>query len=110
MGILSSLFGIKKKENINDMPPIYGGDGLSEYSPAIINCASMDMANHLIDKFISEKCGTGWEKGIEFTIAAPDNSEKSLKAINIKQSNGAKACFYFDLSRPITNAMKMLGM
>ena len=46
----------------------------------------------------------------ELTIAAPDNSEKSLKAINIKQSNGAKACFYFDLSRPITNAMKMLGM
>lgn len=109
MGLLTFLFG-SKKSNFDDKPPIYGGDGLSDSSPAIINCASMDMAQHLMDQFMAEKCGTGWERGIEFTLGDPNNPKNNLKAITVKLSNGEITHFYFDLSRPVANAMKMLGL
>lgn len=110
MGLLSKLFGSKKTERPDDKLPIYGGDGMSALSPAIINCASMDMAQHLMDKFISENFGDGWSRGAEFTLESPDDPEKLLKAICVSRPDGSEGKFYFDLSRPFGNAMKMMGL
>ena len=50
MGFIDSLFGRKSaSKETNKLPPIYGGDALSPNTAAVINCASMDLANHLID-------------------------------------------------------------
>jgi hypothetical protein len=110
MSIISRLFGSKKEKEHDDKPPIYGGDGLSDHSPAIVNCASMGMAQALIDGFISEKCGKGWERETEFTIASPSNPSKSLRLICVHTSEGQEHNYYFDLSRPVSVAMKMSGL
>ncbi len=110
MSIISRLFGSKRKNNHDDKPPIYGGDGLSDNSPAIVNCASMGMAKALIDGFISERCGNNWERGTEFTIANPNDPNKSLRLICVQTSDGNDHKFYFDLSRPVAVAMKMSGL
>ena len=107
MGILGRLLGSLRKDKPNDKPPIYGGDGLSEASPAIVNCASMRMAHGLIDRFISEKCGDDWERGIELTLASRGHPEKDIKMIAAKLPDGTEKQFYFDLSRPVGVSMKM---
>lgn len=109
MGIFSQLFGGKRKQQHEDQPPIYGGDGLSDRSPAIVNCASMAMAQALIDGFISEKCGEGYERGIEFTLESPNDPDKLVKLIFVTAPDGTEHKFYFDLSRPVAVAMKMSG-
>ena len=109
MSIISRLFG-KKKNDYDDKPPIYGGDGLTDHSPAIINCASMGMAQALIDGFISEKCDGEWERGMEYTLSAPDGTRKPIRMICVKTSNGSEHNFYFDLSRPVSVTMKMSGL
>ncbi|MDT4843922.1 hypothetical protein FQZ97_778610 [compost metagenome] len=110
MSIISRLFGGKSKEQQDDKPPIYGGDGLSDRSPAIVNCASMGMAQALIDGFIAERCGRGFKRGIEFTLEAPGNPGKLIKMICATAQDGSKHKFYFDLSRPVAVAMKMNGL
>ena len=110
MSIISRLFGNKKKSEHDDKPPIYGGDGLSDHSPAIINCASMEMAQALIDRFISEKCGKDWKRGTEFTLKAPNNPDKMIRMICVQTPDGDEHKFYFDLSRPVAVAMKMSGL
>ena len=76
MSFLSRLFGSKTKNPYDDKPPMHGGDGLSEHSPVIVNCASMGMAKSLMDDFITENCGENWIRGMEFRIGAPDNPAK----------------------------------
>lgn len=110
MGFFSKLLGSKKADRSDDKPPIYGGDGMSAHSPAIINCASIGMAQRLMDKFITEKFGDGWSRGVEFTLESPTDSEKRLKAICVSKPDGSEGKFYFDLSRPLGNAMKMMGI
>lgn len=110
MGIISQLFGGRSKQQHDDQPPIYGGDGLSDRSPAIVNCASMAMAQALIDGFISKKCGKGCERGIEFTLESPNDPDKLVKMICVTTRDGTEHKFYFDLSRPIAVAMKMSGL
>ncbi|KAB7619455.1 hypothetical protein [Alkalilimnicola sp. S0819] len=109
MGIISRLFG-RNSNSLDDKPPIYGGDGLSDQSPAIINCASMGMAHALIDRFIAERCGPGFERGIEFTLGPQDNPDKPLKMICVTAQDGVEHRFYFDLSRPVATAIKMGGL
>ena len=101
MSIISRFFGSKKKDGYNDKPPIYGGDGLSDTSPVIINCSSMSMAQALIDSFISKQYGNGWERVIEFTIANPNDTNKPLKLIRVKTADGNEHKLYFDLSSPV---------
>ena len=108
MSIFSKLFGNKNKND--DKPPIYGGDGLSDNSPAIVNCAGMGMAQALIDSFISEKCGDDWERRTEFTISSPSDSNKLLRLICVQTSDGNDHKFHFDLSRPVGVAKKMSGL
>ncbi|WP_067587930.1 hypothetical protein [Endozoicomonas ascidiicola] len=112
MGFFSKIFG--KNEGLgddirlNDNPPIYGGDGLSENSPAIVNCASMGMAQAIINTFISDNFGEGSKRGNEYTINHPSDSKKSLKMIVVNKADGENIKVYFDLSRPIGVATKML--
>lgn len=110
MSFFSNLFGSKSKQNPNDKPPVYGGDGLSADSPVIINCASMEMAFSLIDKFISQQCEGDWEKGPGFSLNDPHHPEKLYKAIKVTMESGEEGAFYFDFSRPMTNTMRMLGL
>ena len=110
MGIISRLFGGEKKNEYDGKPPVHGGDGLTDRSPAIINCASMGMAQSLIDDFISEQCDGEWERGMEFTLSAPDDSGKLIRMISVKTTDGNECNFYFDLSRPVGVASKMLGI
>jgi hypothetical protein len=107
MGIISQLLGGKSKERHDDQPPIYGGDGLSYRSPAIVNCASLGMAQVLIEGFISGRCGQVWEREIEFTLKASDDPSKLVKMICVKAQDGTEHNFYFDLSQPVAVAMKM---
>lgn len=110
MGLLGRITNAFRKQKPNDKPPIYGGDGLSNESPAIVNCASMGMAQALIDRFISERCGEEWERGVEMTLASRNDPDKSIQAILVKLPDGTENRFYFDLSRPVSVAMKMSGM
>lgn len=110
MGIISRLFGGNNKPQDDDKPPIYGGDGLSDRSPAIINCASMAMAQALIDGFILERCGPGSERGVELTLEAPNNPDKLIKMVSVTAKDGSGHKFYFDLSRPVAVVMKMSGL
>ncbi|MBT4450100.1 MAG: hypothetical protein HOC92_10440, partial [Gammaproteobacteria bacterium] len=110
MSIISRIFGKKKKNKYDDKPPMHGGDGLSKHSPVIVNCASMGMAQSLIDDFITDKCGKGWVRGMEYTIGAPDNPEKLLRMISVESNDGSEYSFYFDLARPVAAAAKMLGI
>jgi len=68
------------------------------------------MAQALIDGCISERCGPGSERGIEFTLEAPDNPDKLIKMISVTAQDGSEHKFYFDLSRPVAVAMKMSGL
>ena len=54
MGFLGRLFG---KSSSKSEQTIYGGDGLTAETAAIVNCASMSMANLIMDNFISKKHG-----------------------------------------------------
>lgn len=110
MGLLGRIVSAFRKDKPSDKPPIYGGDGLSDESPAIVNCASMGMAQSLIDRFISDKCGEEWERGIEMTLASRNDPEKNIKMISVNLPDGTENRFYFDLSRPVAVAMKMGGM
>lgn len=107
MGIFRRLFSGLIKDKPSDKPPIYGGDGLSKESPAIVNCASMSMAQGLMDRFISEKCGENWERGVELTLASRDDPDKNIKMVSVELPDGTENQFYFDLSRPVDVSLKM---
>lgn len=109
MGIMQRILSAFRTDKPSDKPPIYGGDGLSAESPAIVNCASMGMAQALIERFISERCGNSWETGAELTLASPNDPDKDIKMISAKLPDGTENHFYFDLSRPVGVAMKMAG-
>ena len=59
----------------------------------------MEMAQRLINNFISENCGKEWERGPEFTIKAPNDPDKLIKNICVQTPDGGEHKFYFDLSR-----------
>lgn len=112
MGWLDSLFG-KKSQSPDDLPPTYGGSGKSATDAVVINCASMSMANELIDRFISERHGEkgrGWIRGIELSIKHPESPAGSLKAIAVSLPGNQEEMYYFDLSRPSGVARKMQDM
>jgi len=111
MGIFSKLFGGgNARGGATQKPPIHGGDGLSDQTPAIVNCASMSVANTLIERFISDACGDGWERGIEFTVVNAKDSSKSLRLICVTRADGSEAKFYFDLTRPVEATAKLAGL
>ncbi len=114
MSIFSFLFG-KKGENVIDeslpkKPPIYGGDGLTKTTPAIVNCASMVTAQALIDGFINDRVGDEWERVVEYSLKAWDGSDKAIRLVCVETPSGKEGKFYFDLSRPVKVFNKMAGL
>lgn len=85
----------------NDQLIIYGGDALSVESYAIINCSSMPMAQRIVNDFISETCQEGWERVQEYSIPAPNDPNKKIRVITVKQLDDKNKDFYFDYSKPL---------
>lgn len=117
MGLFDSLFGNKSpSQEAAKLPPIHGGDGSSPHTPVIINCAAMSMANHLIDRFISERHGqpdVDWERGIEFFVKADGIQEFTVRAIGVKTKAGSGPTYYFNIARPMSatkNLTSMMGI
>ena len=115
MGLFDSLFGRKPVAVAPaELPPIHGGDGTSSATPAIVNCASMSVADHLIDQFISERHGkkdADWKRGGEFFVSVPGSPEFTVRSIgvNTKSGSGSGPTYYFNLARPMRVAKAMMG-
>lgn len=116
MGLFSKLFGGAKRSNpLDDKPPLYGGDGSSPTQAVVVNCASMSMANHLIDQFISERHGQkdkNWNREFEMFDNSPNIPEFTVRTIAVKCSNGTLVSYHFDISKPMVatkNLAKMTG-
>lgn len=113
MGILDRIFGKKPKaRKADDAPPMYGGDGSSAIEATVVNCASMSLANHLIDQFISERHGdkgADWDRDVEYFVNKPDIPEFTVRAINVTTADGEKPTYFFNLSRPMNVAKKLAG-
>lgn len=111
MRIFKKLFGSAKTPHPNtDQPPVHGGDGLSAENPAIVNCASMGVANDLIERFISASCGENWNKEIELTIENPNDASSSLTVISVTKADGSDVNFYFDLTKPVAGTANLVGL
>lgn len=114
MGFFDSLFGKKSGSKETDkLPSVYGGDALSTNTAAVINCASMDLANHLIDQFISERHGVkneDWERGMEFFVNSKDIPEFTVRSIRIESKTNSSATYYFNIARPMNATKKLLSM
>ena len=115
MALFNKFFGKSKsnKNPLDDKPPIYGGDGTTEENVAVINCASMGLANRLMDRFISEKHGEiekDWNRTIEFFLKNEESKTPRIRVIGVECSDGAEYQYYFDVSRPMNVANKMLGL
>ena len=111
---IGDVIGQKRRQlSVNtdrEAPPIYGGDATGKDEPAIVNCASMGLANQLIDRFISERHGTqgeAWQRGAEFFVNK--ESGRFIRCINVDLSNGQTTAYFFDVTRPMRVAEKMLG-
>jgi hypothetical protein len=100
----------KKRYPHTDQQPVHGGDGLSADNPAIVNCASMGVAHHLIEQFISASCGSDWNKEMEMTVKNPNDAETPLTMVSVKTADGSDVSFYFDLTRPVGGTASLLGL
>lgn len=115
MGIFKKFFGKSEsnKNPLDDKPPIHGGDGTTEENAAVINCASMRLANRLMNRFISERHGEfekDWNRTIEFFLNSENSSIPDIRVIGVECSNGTEHKYYFDVSRPMKVANNILKL
>lgn len=108
MRFFSWLFGKKgekrSRQDPDSLPPIYGGDGSTVTNAVIVNCASTDMANCLIDQFISQrhgKKGSDWNRTLEMFVDAEGLPMDTVRAVWIKTQHGQELVYYFDIGRAI---------
>lgn len=114
MGLFNNFFSKsnQKKDPSKGKPPVYGGDGTSKENAAVVNCASMSLANRLINDFISKKHGElekDWNRNIEYFLNSEESENPRIRVISIECSDGSNHEYYFDVSRPMGVANKMLG-
>ena len=110
MGFLDRLFG---KSSSKSEQTIYGGDGLTPETAAIVNCASLKMANLIMDNFISKKHGKKdhnwkWTVSCSLSVDGP-----SIRRIVISTTDVENISYYFNVDRPekATDALlKELGL
>lgn len=117
MGIFSkiyeSLFGKSGKEKLDEKPSAFGGDGTSPEEAVVINCASMSMANRIIDNFISDRHGEkgdDWSRGIEMFHNSPMEDGPTTRMIGINISDDESRNYYFNVSRPMGATMDLINM
>ncbi|MGW8122228.1 hypothetical protein ACV07N_06165 [Roseivirga echinicomitans] len=115
MGLFSKLFKSKPKEldiTTPDFKPVTGGDAASIETAAIVNCASMGIANSLINQFISERHGTEgeeWKRGMEHFIDTPEIPSGNIRCIHVDLGEDSCA-YYFNVSRPMKGRLKVFEM
>jgi hypothetical protein len=88
MRLLDFLFDKKlpSAREAQNTPLIYGGDGMSEKTAAVVNCGSMGYAKLLIDQFISEQLGqkdTDWKHLAAAFVKPPGLPEFTVRAIGV---------------------------
>lgn len=103
----------KARETLDDLPPVYGGDGSTPNNAVVINCASTGMANHLIDDFLSKKHGrkdADWKRTIEFFVNGEDIPFDTIRAVGIETRDGKTLTYNFDIGRSVRNLDHMAGL
>lgn len=115
MGLFDTLFAKKSAslKEMDKMPPIYDGDATSPQTAATLNCAAMDTAHQLIDRFISERHGKkdiDWKPEIEFFVNEPGISEFTVRAFSITTTSGGIYTYYFNVVRPMNATKKLMKM
>ena len=114
MGLLNFLFCKKRPSarEFDKFPPVYGGDAMEPQTAAIINCASMVTAQHIIDHFISEchgKKDEDWRRNIEYFVNEEEIPEFTIRAIVITTPSRENLTYYFNIARPINATKKSKG-
>lgn len=106
MNFLAKLFSKNKISTQGESFSTYlGGDGLTEFKPVFINCASNSMASSLIERFISEKHGEkniDWVENMSMSLSSNITECGLVKCLTISSQNNSYT-YYFDLSRPMKN-------
>jgi hypothetical protein len=117
MGIFSeiyeSLFGKSEKQKLAEKPSTFGGDGTSPEEAVVVNCASMSMANRIIDDFISDRHGEkgdDWSREFEMFHNSPMEDGPTIRMIGVKMSNDESHNYYFNVSRPMGATMDLINM
>ena len=96
--------------------PFSGGDGSDLSHAVVVNCASMTVANALIDGYVSERHGRpgdDWVRGVEFFVGSLEISPYTVRSIGIKCRSGVTHTYFFDVSRPMDatkNLAKAIGV
>jgi len=100
------MFGFFKKQSktpdYNSQPPIGGGDGSDKEKAIVLNCASIDMAQMLMSRIISEKHGkegSDWEGGIEMFAPGASGPDLFIRIRTVSLKNGVRESYYFDITR-----------
>ena len=114
MGLLDLFFGGKSPspQDLDKLPPIHGGDALSPQTAAIVNCASMNLANILINSYITERHGkmdADWKRVAESFVNQPSIPEFSVRRVSISTSSKEIYDYYFNLARPMNATQKMMA-
>jgi hypothetical protein len=117
MGIFSeiyeSIFGKSEKQKLDEKPSTFGGDGTSPEEAVVVNCASMSMANRIIDDFISDRHGEkggDWSREFEMFHNSPMEDGPTIRMIGVKLSNDESQTYYFNVSRPMGATMDLINM
>ena len=111
--IFGGLFGKSKKEKLDAKPSAFGGDGTSPEEAVVVNCASMGMANRIIDNFISERHGEkgdDWNREFEMFHSSPIEDSPTIRMIGVKLSESESRDYYFNITRPMGATMDLIDM
>jgi hypothetical protein len=113
MNFLSRLFGSKKTsyKELDKLPLLYGGDGNSPQTPVVVNCCSVNSKDILINGFLVKKHGvkgTDWHSGGDYFVNEEGIPEYSIRAVIVTLADGTSRTYYFDISRPMNVAMKLM--
>jgi len=110
------MFNFFKKQpktpDYNAQPPIGGGDGSTKEQVIVLNCASIGMAQMLINRIISEKFGKkgiDWKGGIEMFAPGANGPDSYIRILTFSLKNGIRERFYFDLTRSMKVVDKLRG-
>ena len=119
MGFLRKLFGGEdtgKNDPMSSKPALYGGDGSTPEKAVVVNCASMEMAQRLIEQFISHRHGEkgqDWHRGIDMFVNTPVTKEYTIRSIGVQLSDSEDTSYFFDISRPMSaskDVAKLMGI
>lgn len=97
-------------EELDRLPPLFGGDGLSENSPVVVNATSRALSERLIKDFISQtmgKSGVDWKTVETALIVSPDR-DGHVECRVAESLDGQRREFFFDLSRSHGGSLSLL--